>query len=126
MAVEAWVEGRGQPDILTTEQLLPRIQPGTGAGLRDWAAALRTRFKLRPGSWHEGIAHFCDGGALGEARLRCWKLLGVLATHPLGAQLRDAIKLHLPSRLDQDWAYFSAAYPSLAQRLQQNVIQEQK
>jgi hypothetical protein len=126
MAVEAWVESQGRPDILTTEQILPWIQPEPNSGLRDWAAALRTRFRLRPGSWHEGIARFCDGGAAGEARLRCWRLLGFMATHPLEAQLREAIKLYLPSSRDPDWAYFSAVFPSLAKRLQENVIQEQK
>jgi len=125
VAVESWVEGQGAPDILSTEKLLPWIQPGEKAGLHDWAAVLRTRFVLRPGSWHEGIGNFCDSGAEGEVRLRCWKLLGVMAVHRLPAGLGEAIRVYLPRSNDPDWAYFSTIFPILANRLQQNVIQEQ-
>lgn len=108
----AWLEAHGHPGLSASEALLSRIRPAGNSGPRDIASSLKAIRILRPGARQESLSSYCDSAAIGESRLRCWKVLGALG--PEGAGLSH----FLPSSRDQDWILFTRSFPRLAAKLQ--------
>lgn len=107
----AWLEERGNPGLAESDALLNRIRPAEAAGPRDIASSLGAIRRLRLGAWQETLNAYCDPGAMGEARLRCWKVLGALEAG--GGQLSTL----LPAPHDDDWQLFTLSFPRFAKKL---------
>lgn len=125
-AVEAWIEKNSLSGITETEELLPEITATSDDGPRDVAASLRLLYRLRPGRWHALISEFCDLRARGEARLRCWRIIGALSEPDLSNTMAADLSVFLPTHKDSSWLLFQRSFPIFAQRIDQQFNQEKK
>jgi len=126
MAVEAWTETNSLSGITESEEILPEVTASSVDGPRDVAASLRLLYRLRPGRWHALISDFCDIRARGEARLRCWRIIGALAGPDLNASMAADLSIFLPSYEDASWLLFQRSFPNLAKRIDQQFNLENK
>jgi hypothetical protein len=116
---EAWLEQRGSPGIAEGEALLARIRPRENSGPRDVSAALAAIRRIRAAAWRASFSAYCDPATRGEARLRCWRLLG--AIDPEARLPETASLLPASPRYDDDWILFTRTFPRLARKLQAHL-----
>jgi hypothetical protein len=112
-AVLAWLNGHAA-SFPEQERLLTILAPGEESGPKDWQLALSARRALRPTSWLSALSPYCDPSTRGEARLRCWRVVGVLA----GASVFEEARAFLPSEKDDDWTLFLRAFPAISRQLE--------
>jgi hypothetical protein len=112
-AVLGWLDGR-TASFQEQEQLLAVLLPGEESGPKDWQLALSARRALRPSSWLSALSSHCDPATRGEARLRCWRVVGALA----GTPGLEEVRAFLPSEKGDDWTLFLRAFPAIALQLE--------
>lgn len=116
-----WMEEHPSVDRLVAESIADEIGPHPTASPLDLAMGFRATWKASRTRFATHIKSYCHPAAAGDARLRCWRLLGALADPDQDPALSAQLRGRLPAVRDSSWQLFTRAYPALALRIQKNL-----
>lgn len=116
-----WLEEHPGTDRLAAESLVDEIGWHSAASPLDLSLGFRATWKASRARFAERMKQYCDPIALGDSRLRCWRLLGTLADADQDPALAAQLRARLPVLRDSSWQLFIRAYPGLALRIQKNL-----
>lgn len=119
-AASLWLRDRGALSAGEAAELSAALGLAESADAADWASHARLLFRLRPSHWHGLLNGYCDSATRGEARLRCWRMLGAIS-RDLDPEMTAQLLPFFPSRGDADWLLFVRSFPTLALNLQPHL-----
>ncbi len=123
-AIHAWLE----PHIVPSQAIIERFQPWlilTGnESPADVAMALKALHRLSQQHWQSAFAEYCHPQTEGEARIRCWRVIGAMVASPIEKSLSDKLFLYLPKKNENDWILFLRSFPNLAHHIRNQFPEE--